>query len=155
MDKCTLVYPVLGETIFLAKKKRKVGAGFYNGFGGKKRSFDEPISITACREFAEESGIKSGFVMDKVAILDFFQDGKHILECHVWFIRAWTGDFLETAEMGKAEQFPFSNLPYAEMMTGDRFWLPLVVEGEKIRAKIYYDAELKRVLKFEHGPLTL
>lgn len=155
MDKCTLVYPVLGETVFLARKKREVGAGLYNGFGGKKKSPEEPISITACREFAEESGVKSALRIEPVAILDFFQDGKHIFECHVWFVRAWAGDFRETDEMGMAEPFSLTSPPYDQMMAGDRFWFPLVAGGQKIRARIYYDAENKRVLKFEHGPLTL
>jgi hypothetical protein len=45
----TIVFPVKEDHIFLANKKRGFGAGFLNGYGGKKQPEDATIEDVAAR----------------------------------------------------------------------------------------------------------
>ena len=59
MEPTTLVFPVIGkpiEKILLGMKKRGMGQGKWNGFGGKLK-VGETVVQCALRELEEESGL--------------------------------------------------------------------------------------------------
>jgi 8-oxo-dGTP diphosphatase len=141
--------------ILLAKKARKIGAGCWNGYGGKIEE-GEKIAEAAARELLEETG---GVVvlpehLEKMAIVDFHtekEDGK-IFICQVHFFLArkkWEGEAKETDEMLSPTWF--DELPLDEMMPADREWLPVALSGKKIRAKARYGPFQKVLL----GPVEI
>lgn len=153
MKICTLILPRRQGTLTLAKKKFKVGANLYNGYGGKLEEEDRGnIEVAAVREFNQEAHTAKAEVKDleKVAIIDFHKAGTHIFECHVYFLNDWEGEISESTEMGPPQEFTFDALPYAEMMEADKRWIPLVLEGKLIRGTCYYTEGNKEVEKFEY-----
>lgn len=154
MKMSTICFLVRDNHIFLANKRRGFGAGFLNGYGGKKQPEDRSIEYTAVRELAEEGGvITSPEKLEKVAVIDFFEGETHIFECHIFFCRDWQGEFVETEEMEAPTPHDISNPPYERMWDADRVWLPLVCSGQKIRARSYYNEGMTEQVKFEHEPL--
>lgn len=155
MHIATLVFPRRGDKLHLAVKKRKVGAGFLNGYGGKLESEDDgDIDLAAIREFQQESRTRVWpGDLTKVGIIDFYRAGDHIFECHVYICHRWIGDLRETQEMGPPEVFDAEHPPLDRMMPGDRFWLEQIFSGEHIRAKVYYNADNTEVLDFHCEPL--
>ncbi len=81
----------------------------------------------------------------------FFKDGKH-LEVHVFVIRGWEGEPVETEEM-RPEWFSYSKIPYENMWADDIHWLPRVIAGEKLCGKIWFNEDGKSIEKMEWAPL--
>ncbi len=144
----TIVFPVRDDCIFLATKKRKVGAGFLNGWGGKKKLGDVTIEDTARRELKEESGVTAQN-LEKVAVVEFFEGCILIFECHIFFCHEWQGELCEPDEMGKPELYELSGLPFDRMMDADKKWLSVVCAGQKIRAQVWYNNGLTHLERFE------
>ena len=142
MKTATLCFLVRDGTIILAKKKRKVGVGKWNGYGGKVEG-DDTIEKTAVDEVLDECGtvIKESD-LEKAGLCLFFIDGKPEWQVHVFIARHWINDPKESDEMGKPETFKLDNVPYQEMLSADQKWMPLVLAGKKIKANIYYDQEM-------------
>jgi len=151
----TIVFPILGSQVYLANKKEgRFGAGFFNGYGGKKKPKDKSIEHAGVREMEEEGGVKAlPEDLEKVAVVDFFAADVHVFECHVFFCRKWNGEFQETEEMYIPELFDISDPPYERMWNADRRWLPLVVSGKKIRGIAIYNREMTEVVSFEYKEL--
>ena len=115
--------------ILLGYKKRGFGKGKYNGFGGKPQG-KETILEAAIREAHEESGL----LVEKchpVAIVDFGQS--YLLRMHVYLATKWSGQIIETEEM-IPKWFQIEEIPYPLMWKDDFYWLPLVLQGKKIKA---------------------
>jgi 8-oxo-dGTP diphosphatase/2-hydroxy-dATP diphosphatase len=118
-------------------KKRGFGAGRWNGFGGKVEE-GEAIDQAAKREMQEECGVIVE-TMEKVAVHEFrFQSNlTETLEVHVFRVDSFDGEPTETEEMCP-QWFAFNEIPYDTMWADDRYWLPLVLEGKKLRAKFLF-----------------
>lgn len=155
MKVSTLVFPVTKTSVLLARKKSGVGAGLYNGWGGKLEPEDEGnLKACACREFLAESGAyTSRKNLRKMAVVDFFEAGVHIFECYVYFCFAWNGQLRETPEMGRPRTFPLASIPYDRMMPADVIWLKEIFLGKRFRGRVYYNKGNTKLEKFEHGPL--
>jgi len=154
MKIATLCFPVEDDFIYLANKKRGFGAGFLNGYGGKANEGEDVVSA-ACREFEEESGVKiSAVSAELVGIINFYEEEKHLFECHVFFIKNWEGEFTETEEMALPEKFSRDNLPFDRMWKSDRVWLPILCNGEKIIAKAVYKEGMKEAESFKYKSLA-
>jgi 8-oxo-dGTP pyrophosphatase MutT (NUDIX family) len=118
-----------GDKILLGYKKRGFGQGKYNGFGGKPLN-NETIKDAAIREAMEESGLIVT-ECNKVGVIDFGES--YLLSMHVYVATKWSGEPKETDEM-QPEWFPLSDIPYDNMWKDDKYWLPLVLQGKKIKA---------------------
>jgi len=150
----TICFLVRNNNIFLANKKRGFGAGFLNGYGGKQQREDLTIVDTALREMKEEGGIvASPEDLEKVAIINFFEEDVWIFECHVFFCRSWQGEFKETEEMDAPRPYDISNPPYDRMWDADKVWLPIVCSRQKIRAESRYNQGMTKQKSFKYEPL--
>jgi len=150
----TILFPIKNDQILLSEKRRGHGKGLLNGYGGKIKP-GESILDGAIREFYEESGvIITNANTEKVAIIHFFRDNKPTFECHVFFVHDWQGDFLETEEMALPQWYPVDTVPFDRMWDSDKVWLELILKGEKITAKAFYDKEDTKMLKFEYQNLV-
>lgn len=150
MKKSTLCFCIKDDQVLLAMKKRGFGSGKWNGYGGKIQ--DESPKAAAVRELEEESGL----VADKkdllqVALMRFYFDKNPVFECFVYTTRSWQNEPAETEEM-RPQWYPISNLPFEEMWAADAKWVPLILNGEKIEAEVYFNADGSVVKEFSHKP---
>jgi 8-oxo-dGTP diphosphatase/2-hydroxy-dATP diphosphatase len=123
--------------ILLGMKKRGFGAGRWNGFGGKIEE-GETIEGAAIRELSEEAGIKA-LDLEKVGIIEFeFQNDPKVLEVHIFSGLKFEGSPVESDEMCP-QWFKISDIPYDQMWSDDRYWLPLLIQGKKFKGKFLFD----------------
>jgi 8-oxo-dGTP diphosphatase len=96
----TLLYVVKDGKVLLIRKKRGLGAGFFNGVGGKAKPGETPEQA-AVREMAEEVGAEP-LEMECRGLLEFwnFEDGvvESIHYVHVFAARGYTGELRESDE---------------------------------------------------------
>ena len=125
-----LLLDAVGNRVLLGKKKRGFGAGKLNGFGGKVEP-GETIVECAVREMEEESGLRvknpsyRGFLH-----FDFQGREDEVLEVHVFLATEWEGSPVESDEMAP-EWFDAGCMPYDGMWKDDKYWMPLLLNGER------------------------
>ena|SRR5258708_4306860 len=147
MKTATLCLLLRENQICLAMKKRGFGEGKYNGFGGKvgdKEEFkNETIEEALVREGKEEFDI----IIEKFEKMGeiFFifpnnPDWDQVV--HAFICRKWKGEPTESEEM-RPEWFKLAEIPYSEMWDDDKYWLPKVLEGQKIKANFAFDDDGK------------
>lgn len=135
----TLAYFIDGDKILLPLKKKKIGEGKHNGVGGKLEK-NETHEQAMIRECIEEIGLKP-LEYDYVGEVTFNQimDGERGLAVvHVYICKKWSGSLIETGEM-KPFWFDINHIPYDKTMDDDKYWLPLVLSGQKIIAHFQLD----------------
>lgn len=137
-DPATLVFVFRDDEILLIDKKTGLGKGKINGPGGKVDPGETP-EIAAIRECKEELDIT-------VKNLEYcgehrfqFVDGYSI---HVWVYRTreFEGVPVETREAAplwtRLDQIPFDR-----MWEDDKYWLPMVVRGERFQTRWIFDGD--------------
>lgn len=127
--------------ILLAMKKRGFGEGKYNGVGGKIEKGETPTE-TMIRETKEEI-LVTPTKYEKVGFIEFdefYKDSKIRMAFHLYLAYEWDGEPTESDEM-KPEWFSIDNIPYNKMFPDDKYWLPLILEGKKIRAYFDFDKD--------------
>ena len=145
MKQATLCYVIRGNPaheVLLGYKKEGFGLGKYVGFGGKIEA-GETVAEATIRELAEESGLR-------VAIPDLQSLGQvtflfphrpawdHLV--HLFLARTWRGIPTESAEM-RPQWFPLGQIPYHLMWEDSRYFLPLALDGQEMRATFTYQAD--------------
>lgn len=123
--------------ILLAMKKRGYGEGKYNGVGGKLEDGETPEEAML-RETQEEISVKLTSY-EKVGFIEFdeyYKGEKTKAIMHLYMAYEWEGTPSETEEM-KPKWFSINAIPYSMMFPADKYWLPLILEGKKI--KVYFD----------------
>lgn len=144
--------------ILLGMKKKGFGMGKWNGVGGKfEPEKDRTIIDTAIRETSEEIGTKI-IDFEKVAVLDFYfpyvpSEEKWDMQVHVFLARNWEGEPIESEEM-RPKWFNTEEVPFEEMWDDDKFWLPHILEGKRIKGKfVFQEGEkvAKKNLNFVEG----
>ena len=120
-------------------KKRGFGNGLWNGSGGKP-SEGETVEEAACREVKEELGVElTSF--EKCGEIEFYLKKEDLLvNCIVFLASKWNGEVVETEEMNP-DWFEIKDVPYDQMWKSDKLWLPLILDGKKIKAKFDYECE--------------
>ena len=141
MRDVTLVLPMRDGQILLGMKKRGFGVGKLNGFGGKLNE-GETVIDSAIRELAEEVGLEVGIEnLNKMAELTFLfphredEDWNQIV--HVFFVDSWEGEPKESEEMS-FEWHDLDKIPFEKMWDDDKYWLPEVLNGRKIKGKFSF-----------------
>ena len=139
MKELTLLFLRRNDEVLLAMKKRGFGEGRWNGVGGKLEE-GESLEEALLRESQEEIGV-TPVVYTQVADITFDQFYKSEpahMHVHAFIAHEWNGVPEESEEM-KPQWFAIDTLPYENMWADDPFWLPLVLEGKKIRANFTLD----------------
>jgi len=123
--------------ICLGMKKRGFGAGRWNGVGGKVEK-DETLEGAAAREAREEFGIETG-ELSKVGelLFNFPHSPSWDLFVHAYLCTSWKGEPRESDEMAP-KWFPVGKIPYDSMWPDDKFWLPQVLAGGRVKANFVF-----------------
>lgn len=136
----------------VAPKKRKVGAGYLNGYGGKPKP-GETLRQCARRETLEESGAEIDLKKtDLAAVIDFYAGDEPQFSCNIYIARDWSGVPSESDEMGLPEVFDLDSLPYNRMLPGDRLWFERIMKGERFMGTLRYSEDFSSVASFETSP---
>lgn len=127
--------------ILLAMKKRGFGMGKYNGVGGKLEENETP-EMAMLRETEEEINVIPTKYenMGTVEVVSINCGEKRDCTFHLYVATEWDGIPSESEEM-KPVWFPIEKIPYDKMFVDDKYWLPLVLEGKKIKAFFEVDEE--------------
>ena len=151
----TLVFLVREDAVLLPLKAQKIGAGCRNGYGG---GIDAGETAEQCvlRELSEEAGVHGdASALAKRAVIDFHNTttdgGAFTCRCHVYLLTAWEGEPVESAEMLDPQWFTIAELPLAELMPADPYWLPPVLAGERVYGEAWYGPKQKTLLR----PVTI
>lgn len=161
-----LVNPVEG-TVIMAKKTRKVGIGYWFGYGGKIEADEDPETCT-CRETADETGKKIGDVhitilpehLERVALIDFYKgverpSGNPTFRVLCYRATQWTGEPIETDEMANPKPFPIDHLPWDEMKPGDELFVPQIIAGTPVKGWIRFRDDEKEVFDSDVNPCRI
>ncbi len=144
--KATVVYPIKGYKITLGIKQRKIGAGLYNGWGGKVET-GETIRKNIAREFTEETGgaTCSPDKIHPVALVHFFfvNNDTDVPDFDVTFyiVKEVTGVIQDTNEMKDAKEFAFDMVPYGKMLPADKEIVSKILNGETFFGRVYFNED--------------
>uniref|UniRef100_A0A7C4B9E6 Oxidized purine nucleoside triphosphate hydrolase n=1 Tax=Thermofilum pendens TaxID=2269 RepID=A0A7C4B9E6_THEPE len=142
----TVVYLLRGGKVLLIRKKRGFGAGKYNGVGGKVEP-GENLEESARREVLEEVGVRVKS-LEYRGWLEFYSvDEKPDWVVHVFVSRDFEGG-PRRSEEADPYWFDVEALPLDEMWEDDRYWLPRMLRGEKIKGVFRFDAYYTRLLEW-------
>lgn len=143
----TLCLVVEDNKVLLGKKQRKLGKGYWNGFGGQVEK-NETVLEAAIRECQEEVGITPTDIT-QAGVLTFHYAGAPLgfdeHEVHVFVVRNFTGTITPTDEMNTPTWFSFDSVPYGHMWEDDAYWMPQVLHGGHIEGEVTFDSNKKIV----------
>lgn len=125
--------------ILLGMKKRGFGEGKYTGVGGKLKENETP-EIAMIRETQEEINV-TPTKYEKVGLIEldeYYKGKKENVVFNLYMIYEWDGEPSESDEI-KLEWFDINEIPFSKMFTDDKYWLPLVLEGKKLKAYFEFD----------------
>ncbi|MEI7945362.1 MAG: 8-oxo-dGTP diphosphatase [bacterium] len=136
VDVATLCFIRKEGKLLLIHKKRGLGKGKINAPGGRLEK-GETLEQTAIRETQEEVGL-TPIGLAPAGRLEFaFTDG-YSLQAHVFTATDATGTLTETDEA-----IPFwcdeNDIPYNEMWSDDRLWIPLMLDGTRFEAQFIFE----------------
>ncbi len=157
MRDTSLVYPLRADgAVLLGRKRRGMGYGKWNGFGGKIEA-GETMRQCAARELFEECGLTAAPESLEMAADLYFCQLSDMSWSHagvVYFARTWEGAPRVSDEM-EPRWFTLAELPYEEMWEADKIWLPMVLAGKKLRGTVYFaeDGDHVTATEFREVPL--
>ncbi len=133
----TLMFVQRAGRVLLIRKRRGHGAGKINGPGGKPEAGETPLDCVL-RETEEEVGLR---VTDArlAAVLRFIDQDHADWLGFIFTATRCTGSPHATAEAIPA-WYSTAALPFDDMWDDDRYWLPLVLAGERLEADFLYRA---------------
>lgn len=134
----TLLFVVRDGEVLLIHKKRGVGAGLYNGPGGKLEGSETPREA-AVRETVEEVRAEPTGV-EPAGVLDFRFGDDPFTYVSVFTATGLDGEPRETPE-AVPEWRPLDAVPYDEMWPDDRYWLPPVLDGGRVAGTFLFDGD--------------
>jgi len=126
----TLVNILRKNEILLGMKKRGLGVGKWNGFGGKLAS-SETLKECAVRELNEECGLEvAENDLKQIGILMFDFIGENFfLEVNVFKTSTFSGSPTESEEMAP-KWFLTENIPFDQLWADDVYWYPLMLQNK-------------------------
>ena len=146
MDEATLCYLLEDDEVLLIEKKRGLGEGLYVGPGGKLEDGETPRECVV-REVEEEVGL---VVADpvKVGEFEFVFGDDPVTFVHVFRATEFEGTPRETPE-ADPEWFAIDDAPYDQMWEDDRYWLPLLFDGERFAGRFVFDEDGDELLEWD------
>ncbi|HEY1074197.1 MAG TPA: NUDIX domain-containing protein [Patescibacteria group bacterium] len=155
---CTVVFLMRNNRVLLARGKKRMNKGLWNGYGGKKDP-NETIRRTACREAAEEGGVLIQ-EMDLVylGVMDFCWPtqgadvgvkGVKVVRSYMFVAHNWEGEPIETDESECPTWYDPEKVPYDTMFPAEQCWLPFLLAGRHFLGSVVYAQKRKWALKFK------
>jgi len=137
-ERATLLLTLCDGQALLILKKKGLGAGKYNGPGGRLEPGETPIQA-AVREVEEELRVTPFGVRPAGELKFQFVDG-HSIHGYVFTATGVTGVPQETDEAVPC-WFPVEALPYHNMWADDRVWVPLLLAGKPFEGRFLFDGD--------------
>ena len=142
----TIAFLLRESEILLGFKKRGFGKDYLVGIGGGVEP-GETIEEAAQREVMEEIYVRP-LELHPVGVINFYfphiEDGSWDLQAHVFTTTSWTGEPQESEEI-KPAWFQRQAIPYEKMWDDARYWLPYILDGQRIEAAFVFNSDLKVV----------
>ena len=126
----TLMFVIKDGSVLLIRKKRGLGAGKINGPGGRLEENESPMEC-AIRETNEELQINPLQVREGGELFFHAEDMPRI-HGYVFLATDFEGTPTETDE-AIPHWFRFEDIPFEEMWDDDIYWLPRILQGERVR----------------------
>jgi len=142
----SVCYPLTETEILLGFKLVRLGAGLWNGFGGRREN-RESLYHLAARELLEESGL-TALTLARCGIIRVTHEHmpQTVIELHFFLCGSFAGTPEETVEM-YPQWFPRTALPFEKMWPIDQHLLPLFLSGTRIIGEAQY-SEDRELLRF-------
>jgi 8-oxo-dGTP diphosphatase len=137
-ERATLMIIVKEGQVLLIHKKRGLGAGKFNGPGGRIETGETPLQA-AVREVQEEILVIPEQIRPAGELKFQFADG-HSIHGYVFTATGVDGVPMETDE-AIPYWFPVTSLPYHAMWADDRIWMPLLLEGRRFVGRFLFDGD--------------
>lgn len=137
--KTTMLFLRDDTRILLALKKRGFGKGKYNGVGGKVGG-GETSEEAMVRECQEEIGVTPVEYknMGRISFIEWYKREKVFLEFDIYVATKWDGESRESDEV-RPKWFSIKKIPYQQMFEYDKYWLPPILDGKKVKGFFEYD----------------
>lgn len=132
----TLCLIIKNRRILLGKKKRGLGKGFWNGFGGRLEK-NETIEEAAARETREECDIEVSKMEKAGKILFKARHFENDLLVYFFKVLKFAGKPKETNEM-KPKWFTLKNIPFDKMWPDDKFWMPIFLKNQQFKGIVVF-----------------
>jgi 8-oxo-dGTP diphosphatase/2-hydroxy-dATP diphosphatase len=132
----TLVFVRRGDEILLGMKKRGFGEGRWDGFGGKVEP-GETLLEAAKRELLEESGLVASKLHEVAQTYFDYETIPDKIHNTVYLCDDFSGEPIETDEM-RPRWFNINELPYDQMWTDEKFWVPSLFVGKQLEVTFHY-----------------
>jgi 8-oxo-dGTP diphosphatase len=139
--------------VLLGLKKAGFGTGRWVGLGGHLEEGEKPAEAAA-REVMEESGVEvAPDTMAHVASLLFLFPTRQSWDqnAEVYLTRDFRGEPAESAEISP-RWFAQTELPLSGMWDDAKYWLPLVLASQRVRATITFGADCATVERIDWQP---
>ena len=147
MIKCTLAIIIKNGKILLQKKAEGLfGAGKWNGAGGKIEVNESSFRCMK-RELKEELGITTKIHgLEFIGLLDFYwiEKKKEPITVYVYKVLDYEG-IPKSSEEGEVKWFDLDKIPYNKMWDGDKYWLPMAINGKHFFGDFIFNYENKLV----------
>jgi 8-oxo-dGTP diphosphatase len=147
-ETATLCFVQHGARVLMIRKKRGLGAGKFNGVGGRLEPGELPLE-GILREANEELGIGLIDPIKRGELHFQFLDG-YSLFCTVFVAVQFLGKPVETDEAVPV-WFDRERLPLDQMWEDDRLWLPKMLAGESFSGFFVFDGEKMMSQRVEWG----
>lgn len=149
---CSLVFLSRDGWVYLARGRKGMNDGYFNGYGGKQEA-GETIVESGLRETAEESGgvkvdpdsLRKTCVLichSDVSIKGLSRPQARTLIVHVYIASKWTGQPKRTEAFEKAIRFDLDKLPLDRMLPNNRYWLADALRNTRpFVIEVWYETE--------------
>ena len=136
--------------VLLGFKKSGFGAGRWVGLGGHIEDGEKPVDA-AVREVAEESSLRvAPDSLSHMASLTFVFPARPSWDqtAEVFVTTEYSGEPMESTEV-VPRWFAIGDLPFEDMWDDARYWLPVVLDGERVAVTITFADDCATVAAIE------
>ena len=136
-----------GRVLLQERPVEKLWGGILNGPGGKIEAGERPEDA-AVREFGEETALELARFEARGCIELLLPAPKPmVLKVDIFLADSFSGE--PVAREGQLSWHQLDNLPFDRMWPDQRYWLPAVLDGYSVTAKVSYATEALVISKMD------
>lgn len=138
----TLVFVKRNRQVLLGLKTRGLGAGLWNGFGGKVEN-KEAVVEAAIRELREESNlVVPENKLQPLGVVTYEEErNPNVSVVYVFSADTYEGDIKPSEEMNPIQWYSYDDIPYNSMWLDAKLWYPLMLKGQCFSAHVGYNCK--------------